>query len=440
MIRSVNAAIGVLGIALGAVCTSAFAVVEVQFWHAMPGAMGERVNALANRFNAEQKDYMVVPVFKGSYDETLAAGIAAWRAKKPPHLLQVYDGGTATMLSSKGAIKPLFEVMKQANPKWDPTQVTPAIAAYYGDRQGHLLSFPFNSSTPVFFYNKDVFKKAGIVAAPRTWREVQEAAIKAKAVGSTCGFTTSRQSWVQLEAMSAWHNSEFATRTNGFDGLDAHLDFNTIMLVRHISLLSSWVKGELFTYAGRRDEAEAIFSNGECAMLTASSAAYASIRKNAKFEFGVARLPYYEEEPGSPYNPIIGGASLWTMSGKKPAEYAGVAAFLEFLSSPVVAAEWHQQTGYLPITNAAYLASQKGGFYETNPGADVSVQQLTVQAPVKMAKGIRLGNFLQIRTIIDEELELVWSGKKAPKQALDDAVRRGNDQLRQFQLAHKGVK
>jgi sn-glycerol 3-phosphate transport system substrate-binding protein len=440
MIRSLKAAIGALGIALGAMCTNAFAVIEVQFWHAMPGAMGERVNDLANRFNAEQKDYKVVPVFKGSYEETLAAGIAASHAKKAPHLLQVYDGGTATMLSSKGTIRPLFEVMKQANPKWDPAQFTPAIAAYYSDRGGRLLSFPFNSSTPVFFYNKDVFKKAGIVTPPRTWREVQEAAIKAKAAGSNCGFTTSRQSWVQLEAMSAWHNSEFATRTNGFDGLDAHLDFNTIMLVRHISLLSSWVKGELFTYAGRRDEPEASFSNGECAMLTASSAAYASIRKNAKFEFGVARLPYYEEEPGSPYNPIIGGASLWTMAGKKPAEYKGVAAFLEFLSSPVIAAEWHQQTGYLPITSAAYLATQKGGFYEANPGADVSVQQLAVQAPVKMARGIRLGNFLQIRTIIDEELELVWSGKKAPKQALDDAVRRGNEQLRQFQLAHKGVK
>ena len=303
-----------------------------------------------------------------------------------------------------------------------------------------MLSFPFNSSTPVFFYNKDVFKKAGIATPPKTWRDVQEAAVKSIAAGSACGFTTGWQSWVQLETMSAWHNSEFATKSNGFDGFDAHLSFNTIMAVRHVSLLSAWAKAGLFTYGGRRNEPEAKFFNGECAMLTSSSAAYANIKKNAKFDFGVAKLPYYEEEPGAPYNTIIGGASLWVMAGKKAPEYKGVAAFFEFLSSTPVAAEWHQQTGYLPITNAAYTATQKAGFYDQNPGTDISVQQMTGNKPTKVSKGIRLGNFVQIRAIIDEELESVWAGKKAPKLALDDAVKRGDEQLRRFQAANKGAK
>ncbi len=440
MTRNLKTALWVLGMVLGAACSNASAVIELQFWHAMPGASGERLTDLANRFNAQQQAYKVVPVFKGTYDATFAAGMAAWDARKAPHILQVYDGGSAAMMASKGTIKPFHEVMRQANQKWDPTPFIPAIAGYYSDRHGKMLSFPFNASTPMLFYNKDVFKKAGITAAPRTWREVQEAAIKSKAAGSDCGFTTGWQSWVQLESMSAWHNSEFATRANGFDGPDAHLNFNTIMLVRHISLLSSWIKGELFRYAGRHDEPNASFSSGECAMLTSSSAAYADIRKNAKFDFGVARLPYYEEEPGAPYNTILGGASLWTMAGKKPAEYKGVAAFFEFLSSPAIAAEWHQRTGYLPITNAAYLATKKGGFYENNPGADTPVQQLVEQKATKAAQGIRLGNFAEIRSIIDQELELVWAGKKAPKQALDDAVRHGNEQLRRFQAAHKGGK
>ena len=437
---AVNHAASVLAFTLGAACTNAFAAVEVQFWHAMSGALGDRVNDLATRFNAQQKDYKVVPVFKGSYDETLAAGIAAFRAKSPPHILQVYEVGTATMMASKSAIKPVYEVMSQADKKWNPDQYIPAVTSYYTDRNGKMLSFPFNSSTPVFFYNKDVFKKAGITAPLKTWRDVQEAAVQVMAAGSACGFTTGWQSWVQLETMSAWHNAEFATKSNGFDGFDAQLNFNTIMTVRHISLLSAWAKAGLFTYAGRRNEPEAKFFNGECAMLTSSSAAYANIKKNAKFDFGVAKLPYYDEEPGAPYNTIIGGASLWVMAGKKPPEYKGVAAFFDFLSSPVIAAEWHQQTGYLPLTTAAYTATQKSGFYDQNPGTDISVQQMTGTKPTKVTKGIRLGNFVQIRAIIDEELESVWAGKKAPKLALDDAVKRGNEQLRRFQEANKGAK
>ena len=437
---AVKHAASVLAFTLGAACTNAFAAVEVQFWHAMSGALGDRVNDLATRFNAQQKDYKVVPVFKGSYDETLAAGIAAFRAKSPPHILQVYEVGTATMMASKSAIKPVYEVMSQADKKWNPDQYIPAVTSYYTDRNGKMLSFPFNSSTPVFFYNKDVFKKAGITAPLKTWRDVQEAAVKVIAAGSACGFTTGWQSWVQLETMSAWHNAEFATKSNGFDGFDAQLNFNTIMTVRHISLLSAWAKAGLFTYAGRRNEPEAKFFNGECAMLTSSSAAYANIKKNAKFDFGVAKLPYYDEEPGAPYNTIIGGASLWVMAGKKPPEYKGVAAFFDFLSSPVIAAEWHQQTGYLPLTTAAYTATQKSGFYDQNPGTDISVQQMTGTKPTKVTKGIRLGNFVQIRAIIDEELESVWAGKKAPKLALDDAVKRGNEQLRRFQEANKGAK
>ena len=431
--------LGAFALAASLVSTAALAQVEIQWWHAMSGALGDRVGDLARKFNADQKEFKVVPVFKGSYDETMAAGIAAFRAKNPPHILQVYEVGTATMMAAKGAIKPVYEVMAQSGLRWDPNQYVAAVASFYTDNHGKLLSLPFNSSTPVFFYNKDVFKKAGIASAPTTWSEVQAAAQKAKDSGAACGFTTGWQSWVMLENMSAWHNQEFATRSNGFEGLDAKLSFNTLMLVRHISRLSSWAKGELFTYAGRRNEPEAKFFNGECAMLTSSSAAYANIKKNAKFEFGVAKLPYYEEETGAPFNTIIGGASLWVMAGKKPAEYKGVAKFFEFLSSPVIAAEWHQETGYLPITDAAYLATQKGGFYERNPGTDISVLQMKSKKPTKFSKGVRLGNFVQIRAIIDEELETVWAGKKAPKEALDEAVKRGNEQLRRFEQANKGT-
>ncbi len=419
---------------------SAQAATEIQWWHSMTGALGERVSDIANGFNASQKDYKVVPVYKGGYADSLTATIAAVRSGKAPDIVQVFEVGTATMMAGKKVIKPVYEVMAQAHEKFDPKAYMPAVTSYYSDTQGRMLSMPFNSSTPVFFYNKDAFKKAGLDPnkPPKTWDEVQNAATKVRESGMACGFTTGWQSWVQLETMSAWHNQEFATKQNGFGGMDAKLVFNNELLVRHIAKLSSWVKSGLFTYAGRDNRPEAKFYAGDCAMLTSSSAAYANIKKNAKFEFGVSELPYYPEVKGAPQNTIIGGASLWVMGGKKPIEYKGVAKFFTYLSSPEVQAEWHQKTGYVPITTAAYELSKKQGFYEANPGTDVAIKELLLKNPTKDSKGIRLGNFVQIRGIIDEELEAVWSQKKGPKQALDDAVERGNAELAKFERANKG--
>ena len=417
----------------------ALAATEIDWWHSMSGASGERVNEIATKFNASQSNYKVVPVFKGAYDESMSAASAAYRSGKAPHILQVFEIGAATMMAERKAIKPVYEVMAQAGEKFDAKAYMLAVTSYYGDTHGRMLSMPFNSSTPVFFYNKDAFKKAGLDPnkPPKTWDEMQEAALKVKDAGMACSFTTGRQSWVQLENMSAWHDQEFATKQNGFGGFDTKLVFNNQILVRHIAKLSSWVKSGLFTYAGRANEPEAKFYGGDCAMLTSSSAAYADIKRNAKFEFGVSQLPYYDDVKGAPQNSIIGGASLWVMSGKKPAEYKGVAKFFTFLSSPEIQADWHQKTGYVPITKAAYELTRKQGFYETNPGTDIAIRQLLLKNPTKDSKGIRLGSFAQIRGIIDEELESVWSQKKSPKQALDDSVERGNAELRKFERANK---
>ena len=435
-----------LRLALAAACifstAGAQAATEIQWWHSMTGALGDELSNIATKFNAAQSDYKVVPVYKGGYDESMTAAVAAFRSGKAPHILQVFEVGTATMMAGKKAIKPVYEVMAQAGEKFDPKSYMPAVSGYYTDTQGRMLSMPFNSSTPVFFYNKDAFKKAGLDPSkpPKTWDEVQDAAGKLKDAGIACPFTSSWQSWVQLETMSAWHNQEFASKQNGFGGMDAKLVFNNLIIVRHIAKLSSWAKSGLFTYGGRGNQGDAKFYGGDCAMSTASSAAYANIKKNAKFEFGVSQLPYYPEVKDAPQNSIIGGASLWVMSGKKPAEYKGVAKFFTFLSSPEIQADWHQKTGYVPITKAAYELTKKQGFYDANPGTDIAIQQLLLKNPTHDSKGIRLGNFVQIRGIIDEEMESVWSQKKSPKQALDDAVERGNAELRKFERANKAKK
>jgi sn-glycerol 3-phosphate transport system substrate-binding protein len=423
-----------LAAALVALAAQAQAVTEIQWWHAMGGANNDRVNALAKRFNEGQSEYKVTPVFKGSYPEAMSAAIAAYRAGNAPVLLQVQEVATATMMSAKGAIKPVYQVMADAGEKFDPKSYIPAVASYYTNAKGQMLSFPFNSSTTVFWYNKDAFKKAGLDPnqPPLTWQAVIAAAAKIKASGATpCAFTTGWQSWTQLESFSAWHNQPFATEQNGFAGNDPKLLFNGPLEVRHIADLQDMLKKGYFTYAGRKNEPEAKFYSGECAMVTTSSAMYGTAKQNAKFEIGISPLPYYADVQGAPQNTIIGGASLFVMGGKSKEEYKAVAKFLTFLSQPDVQAEWHQTTGYLPITMAAYELTKKSGFYEKNPGTDVSVQQMIVKTTDK-SRGIRLGNFLQIRDIIDEELENVWSGKKDPKSALDEAVKRSNEQVEKF--------
>ena len=410
---------------------------EIQWWHAMGGALGEWVNDLAKDYNASQKNFKVVPVFKGSYDEAMTAAVAAFRAGNAPHILQVFEVGTATMMASKGAIVPVAEVMKKAGVTFDPAAYVPAVAGYYTAPNGEMLSFPFNSSTTVLHYNKDAFKAAGLdpEKPPVTWPEVMQAAAKLKASGHQCPFTTSWISWTQLESFSAWHNTEFATKGNGMFGIDARLNFNGPLQTKHFENLAKMSKDGLFVYKGRGNTPDGVFVSGECAMITGSSALYGNVKRNAQFTGGISTLPVYPDVPGAPQNTVIGGASLWVMSGKKPDDYKGVAEFFAFLSRPEEAAKSHQRTGYLPLTIASFELTEKSGYYKENPGTEVAVTQM-IRKTTDKSRGIRLGNFVQIRTIIDEETEQIWSGKKSVKEALDSAVARGNEQLERFQKAN----
>jgi sn-glycerol 3-phosphate transport system substrate-binding protein len=418
---------------------SAHALTEIQWWHSMTAVNGEWVNDLAKDFNASQTQYKIVPTYKGSYADSMTAAVAAFRAGNAPHILQVFEVGTATMMASKGAIVPVGKVMKDAGEKFDPKAYISAVAGYYTAPNGQMLSFPFNSSTTVFYFNKDAFKAAGIDTskAPSTWPEVALAAAKLKASGHQCPISIAWQGWTQLESFSTWHNVEFATKGNGLGGLDARMKINSPLHVRHIENLANMAKQGLFVYKGRANTPEASFISGECAMMTTSSGFYGNVAKNAKFAWGLAPLPYYPDVPGAPQNTVIGGASLWVMSGKKAEEYKGIAKFFSFISRPEVQSASHKRTGYLPVTMAAFELTEKSGFYKQNPGTDVAVNQM-VRKTTDKSRGIRLGNYVQIRTIEDEELEQVWGGKKSAKEALDSIVARGNELLERFEKANKG--
>ena len=427
-------------IAAASLCSSlAFAQTEIQMWHSMKGALNDKVNELATKFNATQKDYKIVPVFKGEYPESMTAAIAAYRAGNAPHILQVFEVGTATMMAAKGAVVPVAKLMRDADEPFDPKAYLPAVAGYYTDSKGDMLSFPFNSSTIVFYVNKDAFKKAGLdpEKAPKTWKDLLAAADKLKASGHSCPYTSGWPSWMHIENFSAWHNVPIGTKDNGMNGLDTQFQINTPLHVRHITMIGDMAKKGTFSYAGRTNQAEAKFYSGECAMLTSSSGAQANIRRNAKFAWSVNFIPYHDDVKGAPQNSIIGGASLWVMGGKTNNAYKGIAKYFAFLSTPEIQMDWHTSTGYVPITMAAYEMTRKSGYYEKNPGADIAVKQLTNKPPTANSKGLRFGNYVQGREVFEEEMESVFAGKKDAKTALDEAVKRGNEILRKFQATNK---
>jgi sn-glycerol 3-phosphate transport system substrate-binding protein len=435
MAKRISGLTAATALLIGLAAQAEAAPIEIRWWHSMTDTNSAALGKIADAFNASQPDYRIVPVYKGSYPEALNAGIAAFRAHQAPHILQVFEVGTATMMAAKGAIKPVYELMEEAGLPFDADAYLPAVATYYSTADGHMISMPFNSSTPVLYYNKDAFRRAGLdpVVPPKTWPDFFQDARQLKAGGSACGFTLGWMSWTQLEVFSAWHNVPFASEANGLGGKDAVLEINGPLQVRHLDDLVKAAEDRSFDYAGRQSEPDAKFISGDCAMIQTSSGLYGTAKANAKFEFGMAPLPYYPEVPGAPQNSIIGGASLWVMGGKTPEEYKGVARFFAFLGQTPIQVAWHETTGYLPITKAAYQAAKSEGFYDKNPGLEIAIHELLDKPPTENTRGLRLGNLAQIRDGIAEEIESALAGKESAKEALDRAKARGDGILRSFE-------
>ena len=435
--------VGVVGVAVMFFAGQALAEpVTINWWHAMKGARGEVVATMIKAFNDSQSDYVVVDAYKGNYDETINAGVAAYRAKKQPHLLQAFEVGTQTMMLS-GAIYPVHKLMKDGGYNIDWSGYLQPVLSYYMNADGNLMSMPFNSSTPVMYYNVDLFKKAGIPASlsktkPITWDKLGEITGKLVKSGVAGGMVTGWQSWTQVENYSAIHNIPFATKANGYEGLDCELVINNPKVIDHVARLKTWAADKRFVYAGQKFQGpKAEFIAQNAGVYIDSLSAIAKLQKAVKdFKWDAAPLPV-ESWMKEPQNSIIGGASLWVFEGFSKKEYKGIAAFMKHLSKPEMQIYWHKETGYFPITLKAYETLKDQGYYKKYPFKEVGIKQITRRIPTKISRGLRLGYFIQIRNIINEELELVWNGTKTPKEGLDNAVKRSNIKLREFEKIYK---
>ena len=399
----------------------------------MGGSLNEKVNTIAQEFNESQNDFHIHAVYKGNYTETMTAAVAAFRARKHPHIVQIFEVGTATMMAAHRAVYPVFELMNDAGEPLKSEDFLAAVTAYYTDPDGNMFSMPFNSSTPVLYYNREALQEAGFDKPPRTWGELEKISRAGLKKNYSCGVTVGWQSWTQLENFGAVHDVPFANLSNGFEGLDSEVQLNHPAFIKHIGKLASWQKDKVFVFGGRRSDSAPKFYNGQCMFYINSSASYSSVKANVtKFNFGVSFLPHWQDLVQEPKNSIIGGASLWVLREHALSEYKGVAKFLSFLSSRRIQSRWHRETGYLPVTHEAYQFTKSQGFYEQNPGTETAILQMTRGEPSINSKGLRLGNFVQIRDVINEELESIWAGNKTADQGLKAATERANKLIKKF--------
>lgn len=429
-------------VALAASRARAADKVRIVWWHAMTAALADEVARIADGFNASQGEVEIQAVYKGGYADTLTATIAASRAGQAPHLVQVFEVGTGTMLAAGKAVKPVWQLAQETGLAIEPKAYIPAVRGYYSLADGRMASMPFNSSTAVMWYNKDAFRKAGLDpdTAPATWQQVRAAAeaIKAKQA-APIAMTTSWPVWVQLEQYSALHDLAFATKSDGFEGLDAELVFNSPAHVKHVERLLQMSKDGSFKYAGRDTAPDPLIVSGEAAISFGSSSSRGNLVKSAKFDWAEAYLPYDPEIIKTPMNSIIGGASLWIMTApeRKPAEFKAVAEFLKYIGKPDVDATWARNTGYVPVTFAGYELLKQQDFFTKNVGAEIPVEQLARGTITPNTKGLRLGRLPEIRNIIQEELEKALQGGQTAQQTLDVAVVRGNKVLKEFARSAK---
>ncbi|MBL6454348.1 sn-glycerol-3-phosphate ABC transporter substrate-binding protein UgpB [Belnapia sp. T6] len=425
---------------------AAQAPVEIQFWHGLAQPLGGQLEEIVAGFNASQSAVKVVPSFRGSYPETMVAAIAAFRANAAPHVVQMFEVGTGTMMAAGRAVKPVHELLSEAGVSIDFNDYLPAVRGYYQASDGRQMSMPFNSSTATMFYNKDSFKRAGLdpEVAPKTWEELGEALKKLKAAGIANPMTTSWPAWVQVEQVLAIHNMPLASLGNGFDGLGASMQVNNPLMVRHMNNLIAWQRDGLFKYGGRDNAADSLLPAGEVSITMGSSSLRARLLREARFAWGTAMLPYYGDVAGAPRNSIIGGASFWALNrgpqgGRSAAEWKGVAEFYRYLSQPEIDAKWHMDTGYVPVRRASYQVAKSQGFYEKNPGTEVAIEQLLRGGETTPnTRGIRLGGYVEIRNIIQEEMEKSFQGQQNGQQAMEAVTQRANTVLRNFERQNRG--
>jgi sn-glycerol 3-phosphate transport system substrate-binding protein len=426
-----------------AISTQAESKAKFELWQGLTGDLGDAVNEVCKRFNDSQADYEIVCTSQGSYDAAVQNSIAAYRAGKQPTIVQVFDAGTLDLMLSD-AFVPAKKLMEDNGYKINWEDYFPGIANYYSTSTGELYSFPFNSSTALFYYNRDAFAKIGKTEAPKTWEEVEETSRALKAAGYECPFAFEYDTWQIMEQFSAIHSQPIATMSNGYEGLGAELTVNKTKFVDYVKFLKKGFDEGIYQIKVK-DTGQTItesFASANCQMAQFSVASHGTVTKTQKegMSWDVAMLPMFAGTERK--NSLVGGASLWTLAGKTPEEYKGAAAFYAFIATPESAAFWSTRTGYIPVTKSGFKEMKAKGFYDKAPykGREMALASLTASEVTALSRGIRLGGFIQIRKEVRDALQGIFSGQMTVEAGLQQATDRGNAILRRFEKTYANKK
>lgn len=415
--------------------------ISFEYWYGLGGYLGEVVQETCDRFNASQDKYEIVCVGQEGYANAVQNTIAAFRAKKHPTLAQAYDAGTADLMMS-GEFYSVTKMMADFGIDIDWSDYFPGIANYYAASTGELFAMPFNSSTPMMYYNIDDFKAAG-VEAPQTWEAFGEALKALKAANpEKCAYGYAPSTWIDLEQFSMAHNIPVASNNNGYDGLDAEYLYNTTQHVKHMENLLSWYNDgllEIRTSQGGLNARDS-FAQNQCSIYFGSIASHQTVHNAAvdELNWDVEMIPMYEGFER--HNTVVGGAALWVLSGKTEDEYRGAAEYLKFLATPESAIFWSTKTGYIPVNDTAYQAMLAQDFWAEPPykGREKAITSLTYTEPTPLTRGIRLGGFIQARKEWVAEVQAAFAGQKTMQEAIDTSVARSNKILAKFARTYKG--
>lgn len=422
---------------------------QIILWHSFSGPLNEKFIVFVNRFNEQlnaqneqtkfkTSQYKIIPQYKGTYEQTLAAGVKVFNTDAAPHILQVYEMGNLLMQSNPKAYVSLDKLSEKPSSILRPEHFISFIYNFYKTRNGnHLASLPFSASSVILFYNKDAFKKAGLdpEKPPVTWEEFEKIALILKEKGAKNILASGWLSGHHLDHTGAWHNEPLATKGNGIEGENSELIVNRPFFRHHLGKLADWYQIGIFSleFGPRSEEA---FANEEILMLTQGSNRFACIEKNVngKFQIGVGKLPYWKSHVKTPHNTIAGGASFWALAGHSKEEYAIIQKFFEYLASPSIQSEWHQETGYMPVVVGATELAKKQGFYENSvkgKAAKVALDSFSQNAPKDHSRGVLLPNFSKVRELMVHEMKEAIRGNKTPKAALEEIEKTGNQIMRE---------
>ncbi|WP_079908929.1 ABC transporter substrate-binding protein [Paenibacillus sp. 32352] len=403
---------------------------KVVFWHAMGGSNTKVVDQLVADFNASQDKIKVEAIFQGTYDDLLSKLKASMGSKDGPSLVQMYEIGSRFMIDSK-TITPMQKFIDED--KFDLTQLEPNITGYY-TLNGKLNSMPFNTSNPILYYNKDLFKAAGLdpEKPPKTFEEVQKAADAITKTGKATGANFAIYGWF-MEQFFANQGAEYVNNGNGRTSLATESIVNSEAGIKTLTWWKEMIDTKAANNLGRKtDDSKKAFSAGQVGMILESTASLKGLVDNAegKFQVGTGFLP--KPANAKEGGVVVGGASLWIMNDKPNDEQKAAWEFIKFLTSPKEQAYWHINTGYFPITKKAYDEQSVKDNLKKFPQFQTAINQLHQTKLNTATQGAVMGVFPEARQIVEGAIEEVLNNKKSPKDALDAAAKEITSKIQQY--------